>query len=132
MQKLFPPDQFAHLPPRSWEELIAMLRAEGNPLGRTVAAIQLAGHMSTRYDECAALLLAEMTNPIQFEVASLTPFPALTIAVLLAENLRPADYPQLQAAFDQWEAFHQEYLFKDLEKSPDHLRILTGGHREVD
>lgn len=126
MEAIFPPETSAKWPIRSVDELIHKFLRHEHPVSRGMAAIHLAHKIAQDYERISRILLAELPDPLHFPWPRLGHPSSVVIAIVLAENLKPGDFPLLRAAISQWPAEQIDDLAVTLRHSPAHKEILLG------
>jgi hypothetical protein len=91
------------------------------------AAILIGIRINEDYPKYSQLLISEMNKEIHFLGVRLGVKSAWTIAIVLIENLKPADYPKIKKEFDKWDEDEKEGLLDWLKDFPDHCKILKEG-----
>ncbi|MBL7730355.1 MAG: hypothetical protein JNM88_04190 [Chitinophagaceae bacterium] len=125
MKKIFPKETIADVYDHNIDDDIKYLHSDHDFL-RSKTAMLIGNRINEYYDEYSKLLLHEMNEPIHFTHIRFGIKSAWTIAIILAENLKPSDYSKLKAAFSQWSEEEKQEILQWLRNHPDHYRILSG------
>lgn len=105
-----------------------MLKAHGaSEYVRSSSIILIGLNMHQDYEACKEFLLKEMHVEIHFEEPAIGICSAWTMAIILAENLKPDDYKSLHSAFSSWPEQQQLELLGWLHGFQEQQCILKFG-----
>lgn len=109
----------------SLEDVLNRGLSSNSDFVRTSCAIFLGLNLNENYNKYSAFLLQELSKEIHFENVRLGIKSAWTIALVLAENLKPEDYHKLKNEFRKWSKEEQEDFLYWLKEFTEQIEILT-------
>ena len=97
MKKIFTAEIIANMPHRDLDDLAKNYLRADYGLTRFLSVIQIGLRLDEDYETYTKLLINELQHNIHFIPISLAAKSGWAIAVVLAENLNPKDYPLLKS-----------------------------------